>query len=184
MFFFDMFRKNNGKLDVTVNKYYVGNGVFHYEYDDFVAGVSEKNSIHLTIKGDLESDLDNLGDLKLYVCNVNYGDDSFCVDDLYGFEDLIIGLDVYKMCHDSKYTEFVFSRVLNIDRIKHLHDIEFDLVGGIKHGNYVGSVFESNGELSCKLDENIGALIESLPDTCAMHERYDEHVVQQKVIRL
>ena len=176
MGFFDIFKKKKEVVleqpSVPENEYYKGHDNFYYVYNGNL-------DISLRICNQV-----NLGYYSnLYECDVRYGHtgapvvtDAYANEDLYGFGKLVIGLDKEEMISNPNYCEFVFSKLLDRNRILELHDIEFDLAEGKKNGNYVGSVIEKDGQFSIMLDDQIGTLALESPGTKAMHEAYDKYM--------
>lgn len=173
MGFFDFFKvRDSDSFNVPINKYYRG-------YDSFYFVNDNRSSISLRICKQIE--IDDYS--NLYICDVRYGHvgarfqtNLYTDDDLYCFDRLVIGLDKERMINSSKYTEFVFSKILDRHRISRLHDIEFGYLDGKKNGNYVGSVYESNGQLIVLMDDNIGDVIEMTDYTKYIHQLYDEYM--------
>lgn len=167
-------KKNQSVIDVPVNKFYKGddlNGFIHftYTYDDENPVTKRKTKLSLKIGspfdvGKINKSLDS--NLLAYECYLSYGQtkgpsltDEKLANDIKGFDKVILCIDRERMIRDSNYSEFVFSKMLNYNRIKKLHDIQYGLVEGRKTGNYVGSVIENNGNLVDLMDYNIGDVV-------------------------
>lgn len=181
MGFFDIFKKKSDLADESSNECYKGFNSFNYVYDDTLSDSRVKRTISLKIIKKLD-----LGEYSnLYECNVRYGSIGVSVsdkqsDDLCSFDGLIIGFDRDKMINDFEYDQFVFTNLLNVDRIKKLHDIEVGLVEGKKHGNYVGTVLEKNDNLSIFMDDNLGDIIRLTSKVKSVHDLYEKYKEDEK----
>lgn len=186
--FKNMFKKNK-KVEIKeevveqpkeiVNEYRVSNDTFEYKY-------AEGKLISLTIQKPYELE----GNNNLYKCELFYTRDNrkgilntLINKDLRFFDEVIIGLDREKMNNDSKYAGYVLSTLLERSRIVRLHDIEFGIINDIKEpkcGNYVGSIVESDGNLSIFVDDKIGSIIENSEEAKALREKYKNSIEEAK----
>ena len=175
MGFFEKLKKKSDETDVKTvtvnaqcNPYYMG-------YNNFIYPLNSGNKVSVRVLGRIDlGHIDMPINTALYECDIHYND-NYLDDELYGFDRLIIGLNIGRMIRDSKYTEFVFSRILDRNRIKRMHDVEFGLLDGRKYGNYVGSVFEMGDKLVELVDDNIGDIVEISSHSQSMHDLYRKH---------
>lgn len=177
----ESFKKNKKKElpKEIVNKYRVNDDYYKYEYNT-------NQYIYLRILDNLElEDYSNL-----YRCNIDYGSANRtgvfnAVEDkaLKCFNKVIIGIDKEKMINDEQYAGYVLSTLLERNRIIKLHDIEFDIVkdeSEPKCGNYVGSIVESDNNLSIFVDDKIGNIIENSEESKSLREQYKNYVEEEK----
>lgn len=167
---FDIFRKKkveNVVPSVPLNVYYNGDNRFVFPDD--------KSKIILFFKKQILNEKFQ----NLYLCRLSYSQlggpsliDMMAEENLIGFEDVIVQLDLDRMKSSSDYSKKVFTKLLNYKRIKELHDIEFDLIDGKKNGNYIGSIDEN---MNVFMDDVIGDYVELLPSTNEIHIRYDNY---------
>ena len=168
MGFFDKFKKKeNTTFDAPKNEYYKKDSsdgsisYFTYVYDYVVPATNKRFKLYLQVGKSI-----HVGDTEAYECTLSYSqaggpslmDEKFAAD-IKGFEKVLLCVDKERMKIDKNYTEFIFSKMLDFDRIKNLHDIQFGLKEGRKSGNYVGSVMETNGNLLVLMDHNIGDVV-------------------------
>ena len=177
MGFFEKLKKKSGNTDVKTvivnaqyNPYYKG-------YNNFSYPIDSKNKISLRVLGRVDLGKIDLPEYSpLYECDIHYND-NYLDDELYGFDRLIIGLNLGRMVEDSEYTKFVFTRLLDRSRIKYMHDVEFGILEGKKNGNYVGSVLEAGDNLIELVNDNIGDIVELSSYTNALHDLYRRHAI-------
>ena len=76
-----------------------------------------------------------------------------------------------------EYCTYVFTKLLDIERIRELYAREFEQIGIAKIGNYVGSIVmeEVDGKKQIRpiLNYSIGQRIEKLPATQDLHNECD-----------
>ena len=76
-----------------------------------------------------------------------------------------------------EYCTYVFTKLLDIERIRELYAREFEQIGIAKIGNYVGSIVmeEVDGKKQIRpiLNYSIGQHIEKLPATQDLHNECD-----------
>ena len=170
MGFFDRFKKKKVTTTIsteTINEFYKGNNVFKY--------VNGMQKVILSFKEQILSDKFE----NVFLCNISYNQlgrpsliDLQTDEQLIGFEQVIIQLDLEKMKGSSEYSKIVFDKLLSFSRIKELHDNEFSSVNDNKNGNYVGSIDEN---MNVFMNDEIGSVVELLPSTNDIHTKYNEY---------
>lgn len=177
MGFFEKLKKKSDKTDVktvTVNAKY---NPYYMGYNNYIYPIDSNNRISLRILGRVDlGKIDLPAGVDLYECDIHYNY-NYLDEELYGFNRLILGLNIGRMTMDSNYTKFVFSKLLNRKRIKRIRDIEFGLIDGRKSGNYVGSVLEMGDKLVELVDDNVGDIVAISSHTNAMHDLYRKHAI-------
>ena len=134
------------KKNAFNNPYYMGQGCFNF------SGLHDK--FFLRIIGDFTLN----GYSNLYQCNLCYRS----IDNQDLFFRLVIGFDIDKMIYDSKYTRFVFTRIINVNNLRNLNGYEFMN----KKVSYIGSVIDINGNFAVCDDENISNIVNFSSITC------------------
>lgn len=185
MGFFDRFRKNKQEelVEVINNKYCTKEDNFRYQYyfDPNTGGLFTFVYIGEEVI---------VGDKKLYKCSLNYGHngkqlitDVMNSEELIGYNKVIVGIDKDRMNKDEKYAEFVLSKLLDRNRIKQLHDIEFGETEVNKSGNYVGTIIEDENGLSIQMDEEVMKQVANSPEVAVIHEKYERCMEEMNKIR-
>ena len=141
------FNKNNE--NIPCNPYYMGDGCFNFP------GLYE--SFSLRIIGNIELN----GYSNLYVCNLCYScnDKSSMNKPLDENEKEYSGFNIDEMIYDSKYTRFVFDRVINRRNLMKIDDFNYDFIDPNMGINYIGSVLEFNDNIVVYDDDNIRRLV-------------------------
>ena len=132
----------------SVNPYYMGDGCFNFP------GLYE--SFSLRIIGEIKVN----GFSNLYACNLCFSchdSSSNSYENLY--YRLVVGFDINRMVHDSKYTRFLFDRIINRKNLIKITDFSYDFIDRNIDINYIGSVLEINGRLVVYDDDNIRNII-------------------------
>lgn len=141
------FNKNNES--VSVNPYYMGDGCFNFP------GLYE--SFSLRIIGEIRIN----GFSDLYACNLCYS----CHASSNGkfgeniYYKLVVGFNIDRMINDSKYTRFLFDRIINRKNLMKIIDFNYDFIDRNMNINYIGSVLEINGNLVVYDDDNIRNIV-------------------------
>ena len=141
------FNKNNE--NIPCNPYYMGDGCFNFP------GLYE--SFSLRIIGNIELN----GYSNLYVCNLCYScnDKSSMNNGKNLYYRLVVGFNIDEMIYDSKYTRFVFDRVINRRNLMKIDDFNYDFIDPNMGINYIGSVLEFNDNIVVYDDDNIRRLV-------------------------
>lgn len=129
------------KRNLPDNPYYMGQGCFNFP--------GLYNKFFLRIIGEFKVN----GYSNLYQCNLCYRS----IDNQDLFFRLVIGFDIDKMINDSKYTRFVFTRIINVNNLRKLNYSDF--MNDSKSVNYIGSAMDINGNFVYYDDENIRNIV-------------------------
>lgn len=164
-----IFKSNESKNEEKKSKYYdgefAGKAKFTYYFDVDSQKIEKYKKVSLTIGNRVDFVDEKLLPQGLYECEVwyNYGKASLgdyaTIVDYYGFEKVLVALDLERMKSDTAYTEFVCCNVLNPSRIRNLHDAAFGITEGKPLGNYVGGVGEKESRLYVKVNAVTGKMI-------------------------
>jgi len=131
------------------NPYYLGNNCFNFSnlYEEFSLRIL--NSIN--IQG-----YSNLYECYLCYC---YGDSINIIDSEELCYRLVVGIDKERMINDSKYTRFVFDRIINGKNLRKINNFSYSFIEESKDINYIGSVLDINNNLVFYDDDNIRNII-------------------------
>lgn len=131
------------------NPYYLGDNCFNFSnlYEEFTLRILNEVKIQ--------------GYSNLYECNLCYcyGDSINILDSEELCFKLVVGFDKERMINDSKYTRFVFDRIINGRNLRKIDDFSYDFIDGSKNINYIGSVLNINNNFVFYYDENIKNIV-------------------------
>ena len=109
---------NKSKGNTSINSYYMGDGCFNSP------GLYE--SFYLKIIGEIKVN----GYSDLYLCNLCYSRHDLSSKNIGMniYYRLVVGFDKERMVDDSKYTRFLFDRILNRKNLMKITDFNYDSI--------------------------------------------------------
>lgn len=171
---FKRIRQNKKNQQNIINQYYMGDDKFYYVFDEY-SNDNRREKIGLNVE-EIINNIDGQDiSSPLYKCELIYGvTGSPVVSDFFkeNFDYILVQFDLDRMKSDEAYAKYVFTELLEKNRIKQMYDIVVGEIEGKSFGNYVGSIVETEQGLSIETDEKIGGLVAGTSEMSKLREDY------------